>query len=84
MEQLANTRSQSEAPGGTTDDENDPTIFESISQGPELRKHVEKATDFLDKVKKGYAKDVLFSKIVKEAERYSTFKYRDGLLYTNN
>jgi len=83
-EQLANTRSQSEAPGGTPDDENDPTIFESISQGPELRKHVEKATDFLDKVKKGYAKDVLFSKIVKEAERYSAFKYRDGLLYTNN
>ena len=33
-EQLANTRSQSEAPGGTTDDEDDPTIFEWISQGP--------------------------------------------------
>ena len=80
-EQLTNTRCQSEAPGGTTDDGDNLTIFKLISQGPE---HIEKPTDFLDKVKKGYTKDVLFSKMVKEAERYSTFQYRDGLLYTNN
>ena len=29
----------------------DPTIFEALTAGPELRKHVKEATDFLDKVK---------------------------------
>ena len=84
VEQLANTRSQAEAPGGTSDDEVNLTIIESISQGPKLKKHVKKATDFLKTVKKGYIKDVLFSKIVKEVERYSTFQYRNRLHYTNN
>ena len=57
------------APGtsqGAPDDEDDPTIFESISQGPELREHVEKATDFLERIRTRYKKDKLFSKIVTE------------------
>ena len=29
----------------------DPTIFKALTAGPELRKHVEEASDFLDKVK---------------------------------
>src|SRR6202040_2170333 len=44
----------------------DPTIIESLSKGPELRLHVEKATDFKEKVKLGYRHDRLFSKIVTE------------------
>jgi hypothetical protein len=52
--------------------------------GPELWTHVEKATDFFDRVKKGYKKDTLFAKIVTEKEQYSSFKDRDGLLYTTN
>jgi hypothetical protein len=43
-------------------------LIESLSAGPELRKHVEKAKDFLDKVQTGYQKDPLFSKIILEKD----------------
>ena len=62
----------------------DPTLFESLSAGPELTKFVEKATDFPDKVRAGYKNDSLFAKILKEEERYATFSVRDGLVYTTN
>ena len=35
-------------------DDNDLTLFVSLMPGPKLRKHIEKASDFLDKVKNGY------------------------------
>jgi RNase H-like domain found in reverse transcriptase/Reverse transcriptase (RNA-dependent DNA polymerase)/Integrase zinc binding domain len=83
-EELANAARAPEAAQGITEDEDDPTIFESISDGPELRKYVEKATDFLERVRAGYSKDPLFSKVVNEQSHYSTFEYREGLLYTRN
>ena len=51
----------------------DPTIFEALTAGPELRKHVEEASNFLDMVKRGYRKDTLFSKVLKDKEKYSLF-----------
>jgi hypothetical protein len=74
----------SEATQELPEDEDDPTIFESISNGPELRKHIEKATDFLERVRIGYTKDSLFSKIMTKKSHYPTFECRDGLLYTRN
>jgi hypothetical protein len=68
----------------TDKDEDDPTLLESLSTGPELTKFVEKATDFLDKVRSGYKSDPLFAKIIKEKERYATFSMRDGLVYTTS
>ena len=65
-------------------DGDDPTIFEALSASPELCKHVDKSTDFPDKVKQGYRKDALFSKVLKDKEKYSLFQYREGFLYTNN
>src|SRR3984957_6879654 len=62
----------------------DPTIIESLSHGLELRLHVEKTADFIEKVKMGYHHDRLFSKIVTEISRHSAFSLRDGLLYTTN
>ena len=62
----------------------DPTIFEALTAGPKLRKHVEEASDFLNKVKWGYRKDTLFSKVLEDKEKYSLFQYRDGYLYTEN
>ena len=62
----------------------DPTIFEALTAGLELWKHVEEATDFLDKVKRGYRKDALFSKVLEDKEKYSLFQYRDEYLYTEN
>ena len=53
----------------------DPTIIESLSKGPELRLHVEKAIDFIEKVKMGYHHDRLFSKIVTEISCYSSFSF---------
>ena len=39
---------------------------------------------FLERVRAGYSKDPLFSKVVNKQSHYSTFEYRDGLLYTQN
>jgi len=66
------------------DEDDNPTLFESLASGPELREHIEKATDFLDKVKAGYKKDGVFSKVLEKPGDYSAFQYREGLLYTNN
>ena len=66
---LTNVPQSSEQPNGPEDDD-DPTIFKSISEGPELRKHVEKANDFLNQVRQGYTKDILFSKIMKEKGKH--------------
>ena len=33
------------------DNGEDPTIFEALTAGPELRKHIEEASDFLNKIK---------------------------------
>jgi hypothetical protein len=63
-EELVNAMQAPGATQGIHDDDDDPTIFESISNGPELQKHVEKAMDFLECVRAGYSKDPLFSKIV--------------------
>ena len=62
----------------------DPTIIESLSHGPELRLHVEKTADFIEKVKTGYHHDRLFSKIVTKISCHSAFSLRDGLLYTTS
>jgi hypothetical protein len=71
------------SPRGKPNDK-DLTIFESLSAGPELRKHVKKATGFLNNIHKGYKDNPLFTKVVKEPSRYATFSVRDGLFYTNN
>ena len=67
------TAARSKETSHPPDDEDDPTLFESLSAGPELTKFVEKANGFVDKVRNGYESDSLFAKIVKEKERYATF-----------
>ena len=62
-----------ELPESDPGDGEDPTIFEALTAGPELWKHVEEATDFLDKVKQGYRKDTLFFKVLEDKEKYSLF-----------
>ena len=42
------------------------------------------ASDFLNKVKRGYRKDTLFSKVLEDKAKYSLFRYRDGYLHTEN
>ena len=70
-------------PAGSNGGE-DPTVFASSSNGPELTKFVEKAEGFLDKVRKGYNDDPLFSKIISNMGSYPTFTRRGGLVYTHN
>ena len=82
--QLSSQTRAKEVSVDTLAEEDDTSLFDALSTGPELRKHIEKANDFLDKVKMGYGKDTLFSKIIKEKEKYSLFRYREGLLYTDN
>src|ERR1700720_1992114 len=42
------------ASNNADESDEDPTIIESLSHGPELRLHVEKTADFIEKVKTGY------------------------------
>src|ERR1700676_5769809 len=72
-EDLANANRAPRPTEDTKIEGDNPTIYESISDGPELRKHVEEASDFLDKVRMGYGKDKLLSKVVKEKGRYASF-----------
>jgi hypothetical protein len=64
-EEMANAQKDKEAPHGTSENDDNPTLFESISNGPELKSHIEEVEHFLDRVKKGYKKDTLFAKTVK-------------------
>jgi len=82
QELAATDRSKDDSLDNNND--NDLTLFESLVPGPELHEHVEKVSDFIDKVKKGYKEDDMFSKIIKEPGNYSAFQYREGFLYTNN
>jgi hypothetical protein len=82
QELAANDHSKDDS--SDNNDNDDPTLFESLAPGPELHGHVEKVSDFLDKVKKGYKEDDMFSKIIKEPGNYFMFQYREGFLYTNN
>src|SRR6267154_4331209 len=59
---LTSTPGPRHPPTNSTEGEDNLTIFESLSNGPELRKYVDKANGFLDKVRKGCANDLLFSK----------------------
>jgi RNase H-like domain found in reverse transcriptase/Reverse transcriptase (RNA-dependent DNA polymerase)/Integrase zinc binding domain len=82
--EMAEAVRHKEASPPSDDEDDDPTLIESLSAGPELTQFVEKATDFLDKVRNGYKSDPLFSKIMEEKERYATFSVRDGLVYMTN
>jgi hypothetical protein len=62
--EMANVQKNEEAPHGTSEDNEDPTLFKSISNGSKLKSHIEEVEQFLDHIKKGYKKDILFAKIV--------------------
>ena len=83
-EEMANNQREMEAQMDASDKGDDPTIFESISNGPELRKHVEKVTHFLDHVKRGYKKDSLFVKVIKEEVGQLVFHKACGLILSWN
>ena len=82
-EELANIPKRS-VPQENISDNDNPTFIELLSAGPELCKHVEKAKDFLDKVRTGYQKDPLFSKIILEKESHASFRENNGLIYSRN
>ncbi|KZP17243.1 hypothetical protein FIBSPDRAFT_747256, partial [Athelia psychrophila] len=64
--------------------EDDPSIFEAISQGPNLQHHAQETQGFLEKVKAGYLKDPLFKKILQDISHHTSFRQDEGLIYTNN
>jgi hypothetical protein len=80
---LASAMPERRAEVETTEGDN-PTVFESVSGGPELNRHVEKAKDFVRKVAKGYEYDPLFAKVVEKPKEYKAFDYQNGLLYSKN
>jgi hypothetical protein len=61
-----------------------PTIFEAISEGPDLTTHLDQVHYFLDNVKKGYESDSLFANIIAKPLHHPTFSYREGFLYSKN
>jgi hypothetical protein len=62
----------------------DPTVFESVSEGPNLARYIDKAKGFADKVAKGYDSDPFFAKIIKKPQEYPAFELSNGLLYSKN
>ena len=62
----------------------DPTVFESVSEGPNLARYIDKAKDFADKVAKGYESDPFFAKIMNKPQEYPAFELSNGLLYSKN
>lgn len=66
------------------DSNKEPLIYKSLSRGPELWKHTEKSTDFINKLKRGYTHDPLLSKVIKEPDHYKTFRCCDDLVYSTN
>ncbi|OBZ68584.1 hypothetical protein A0H81_11670 [Grifola frondosa] len=66
-----------------TGDDN-PTLGESLANGPPLRPRMEKSMDFDKVVKAGYSKDPLFQKVLEYPAQFTTFVVRDGLIYTKS
>lgn len=64
--------------------EQDPMIYESISQRPELWKFIEKSEDFIAKLRREYWHNSLLSKVILEPEHYRMFSHQDGALYLKN
>jgi hypothetical protein len=64
--------------------EEDITIFNSRSRGEEpLNSHPEK-DDFIKNIKRCYANDPLFAKVLKNPEHHKPFSVENGLVYTEN
>src|ERR1700720_4378775 len=75
-ERLDSPITNRKASNDTKESDEDPTIIESLSNGPELRLHIEKTADFIKKVKTGYHHNRLFSKIMTEISQHSAFSLR--------
>ncbi|OBZ76509.1 Transposon Ty3-G Gag-Pol polyprotein [Grifola frondosa] len=63
---------------------NNPTLGESLANGPPLRPWMEKSMDFDKVVKGGYSKDPLFQKVLESPTQFTTFVVRDGMIYTKS
>jgi Integrase zinc binding domain/Integrase core domain len=51
---------------------------------PPLDKRMDELNGIVESIQRGYKEDKLFSKILEEPNRYSTFKMRDNLMYSKN
>ena len=56
-ESLDSPITNGKASNDAEESDEDPTIIESLSHGPELQLHVEKTADFIEKVKTRYHHD---------------------------
>jgi hypothetical protein len=76
-------RSADQAP---LDQEEDPTLIESINEKevPPLDMQINELKGIEESIQQGYKEDKLFSKILEEPDRYSTFIMRDNLMYSTN
>ena len=55
-----------------------------MASGPSLQKKVENLDGFMEAVRKQYAKDPIFRKILENPAAHKAFALRDGLLFTTN
>ena len=62
----------------------DMTVGQSMASGPSLQKKVENLDGFMEAVRKQYAKDPIFRKILENPAAHKAFALRDGLLFTTN
>ena len=81
---LADSNNSRESANLQSSDDDDPTIFESISNGPELTRYINQTRHFVERVRKGYENDKLFAKIIANPTHFKYFQYENGMLYTTN
>ena len=60
------------------------TVGQSMASGPSLQKKVENLDGFMEAVRKQYAKDPIFRKILENPAAHKAFALHDGLLFTTN
>ena len=66
------------------DDEEDIPVFQSRLRGDDPMDHRDDKDIFIEDVKRLYASDPLFSKVLKHPEKHPIFLKKRGLFYTKN
>jgi RNase H-like domain found in reverse transcriptase/Integrase zinc binding domain len=62
----------------------DPTIYESQVEGPDLHAHMSERDPLNDDVLTGYAQDKLFQKVLEKPKEHPRFQVRDGFVWMKN
>ncbi len=61
-----------------------PTVWDTMANGPSLRKTMEDVHGFLEAIKKGYQADAFFSRVLQNPSMHKNFVVHNNFVYTVN